>query len=408
MSLLLLGITFKEVFIPMDPPVDSTNEDIENIQDSLRGEIQDAGIESKDYGIHIRQRKPRDFFWVARLTFSSFSLGLAVATHLKQRRYIIWTEDKGAQRFERMVVEHQMTTSFSCCRRVFDAVRESVEASIKEVSALCQTDSLELKINEFGADRAVFVINCSDLKTMAMANDALQDLMKGDRLDHPNVKLLLTPGNQAGLRRIEEESGAYLERSLVDGALTIFGSVSQANKAKTQINALLSKIIDDGHNTSLESLDKYPKGLVSAMLKEFGVELERLHEKDGVHDVKFLVPQRKLRIIASPGGLQQVKTELGRISEQLPEVDCLKEEECCPVCLSTPEDGRRLEHCGHIYCSSCLTLQILSSSGPLLCVQEVFWILSLLSTSLRPSPFPRAAAHLLSWKTLSLSTPMRR
>lgn len=38
--------------------------------------------------------------------------------------------------------------------------------------------------------------------------------------------------------------------------------------------------------------------------------------------------------------------------------------------MSTHEDGRRLEHCGHIYCSSCLTLQILSSSGPLLCVQE--------------------------------------
>merc|ERR1712107_917436 len=92
-----------------------------------------------------------------------------------------------------------------------------------------------------GADRAVFVINCSDLKTMAMANDALQDLMKGDRLDHPNVKLLLTPGNQTGLRRIEEESGAYLERSLVDGALTIFGSVSQANKAKTQINPFSPK-----------------------------------------------------------------------------------------------------------------------------------------------------------------------
>ena len=118
------------------------------------------------------------------------------------------------------------------------------------------------------------------------------------------------------------------------------------------------------------------------MLKEFGVDLERLHEKDGVYDVKFLVLQRKLRIIASPGGLQQVRTELEKISAQLPEVDCLKEEECCPVCLSTPEDGRRLEHCGHIYCSSCLTLQILSSSGPLLCVQEVIWILSLLSTLL--------------------------
>ena len=273
-----------------------------------------------------------------------------------------------------MTVEHQMTTSFSCCKRVFDAVRDIVETTIKEVSTLCETDSLELKITEFGAEsseRAVFVINCSDMKTMAMAHDALQDVMTGDRLEHPNVKLLLSPGNSASLKRVEEDSGAYLERGR-DGALTIFGSVSQANKARTLINALLSKIIDDGHNTSLESLDKYPNGLVSAMLKEFGVDLKYLHDKEGVHDVKFLVLQRNLKIVASPAGLQQVQEELLNIAEQLPEVGSLgEEEECCPVCLSPPEDGRRLEHCGHIYCLPCLTLQILSSSGALLCSHQV-------------------------------------
>ena len=108
------------------------------------------------------------------------------------------------------------------------------------------------------------------------------------------------------------------------------------------------------------------------MLKEFGVDLKYLHDKEGVHDVKFLVLQRKLRIVASPAGLQQVQEELLNIAEQLPEVGHLgEEEECCPVCLSPPEDGRRLEHCGHIYCLPCLTLQIMSSSGPLLCSQQV-------------------------------------
>ena len=365
------GLSFKEVFIPMEPPMDSTNEVLQNIDASLKGIIEDVGIESKDYGVNIRQRKPKDFFWVARLTFSSFSLGLAVATHLK-RRDICWTEQQ-LQRSEPMTVEHQMTTSFSCCKKVFDAVRESVEATIKEVSALCETDSLELKITEFGAEsseRAVFVLNCSDMKTMATAHDALQEVMKGDRLDHPNVKLLLSPGNSTSLKKVEEDSGAFLERGR-DCAITIFGSVSKANKARTLINALLSKIIDDGHNTSLESLDKYPNGLVSAMLKEFGVDLKYLHDKEGVHDVKFLVLQRKLRIVASPEGLRMVQEALKDVAEQLPEAGHLGDEECCPVCLSPPEDGKRLEHCGHIYCSPCLTLQILSSSGSLLCSHQV-------------------------------------
>ena len=208
------------------------------------------------------------------------------------------------------------------------------------------------------------------MKTLARAQDALQDVMKGSRVEHPNIKILLSPGNSATLKKVGEDSGAFLERGQ-DGALNIYGSVSQVNKARMRINELLLKIDDDGHNTYLESLKKYPNGLVSAMLKEFGVDLKYLYDKEGVHDVKFLVLQRKLRIVASPEGLQQVQKELENLAEQLPKVDNFVEKECCPVCLSPPEDGKRLEHCGHIYCSPCLTLQIISSSSPLLCSHQV-------------------------------------
>ena len=131
------------------------------------------------------------------------------------------------------------------------------------------------------------------------------------------------------------------------------------------------KIVEDGHNTYFESLNKYLNGFVSAMLKEFGVDLKALYDKEGVHEVKFLVLQRKLRIVASPKGLQCVQKELENLAKQFTEEGNFGVEECCPVCLSPPLHGKRLEYCGHIYCPPCLTLQIMSSSGPLLCSQQV-------------------------------------
>merc|ERR1719239_613746 len=138
-----------------------------------------------------------------------------------------------------------MTTSFSCSKRVLHAVRDRVETAIKEVTTLGEEDSLQLRITDFGAassERAVCVLNCSDMKTLARAQDALLDVMKGNRVEHPNVKLLLSPGNGASLKRVGEESGAFWEQGR-DGAITIYGSVSQVNKARTLVNELLNKIV---------------------------------------------------------------------------------------------------------------------------------------------------------------------
>ena len=108
------------------------------------------------------------------------------------------------------------------------------------------------------------------------------------------------------------------------------------------------------------------------MLKEFGVDLKALYDKEGVHEVKFLVLQRKLRIVASPKGLQDVQMELENLAKQFTEEGSFGEEaECCPVCLSPPLHGKRLEYCGHIYCPPCLTLQIMSSAWPLRCSHTV-------------------------------------
>ena len=85
-------VVFKEVFIPKEPAMDTTNEVVQNIRASLSAIVNNVGIASSDYGVTIRPWKPWHLVWEAGLTFSSFSLGLAVATHLKDTQEICWTD----------------------------------------------------------------------------------------------------------------------------------------------------------------------------------------------------------------------------------------------------------------------------------------------------------------------------
>ena len=119
-------------------------------------------------------------------------------------------------------------------------------------------------------------------------------------------------------------------------------------------------------------MQQYPKGIVSAMLKQFGVDLRVLHDLGGVHSVKFLVSQRKLEVVASQEALTKVLETLRGLAEEL-SADSEYEEECCPVCLSPPEGDHRvrLQHCGHLYCSPCLHMQIRATAWPLACCPQV-------------------------------------
>ena len=399
------NLPFKEVFIPMEPPMISSDEIMQSINTNLKDIAEGVGIKSAEYSLHIGQRMPKDFFWDARIAFSNFNLGMALANHLRDIKEVSWKEGT-TERKERMLVNQQATTEFSCTKRVFAAARGRIETALKELSSLCPMDSLQHRVTEFCAGssnleskRVVITLICPDMTTIGKAHKALEELMKGKTYDDPNVKLLLLPGNLESLKRVEEDSGALLERGQ-DDIVRIYGSNSQVAKAEAHISALLSKIVSDGYCTFIESLDKYPNGLVSTMLKKFGVDLQPLYDKEGVHDIKFLIQQRKLRIAASPEGFQCVLKELENIGKLLPEGGPLGDEESCPVCLSPPHDGKRLEHCGHMYCSQCLVLQIMSTTGPLQCshqVTRISFALYVYSSCVRNAP------RRWWWKTSNLS-----
>ena len=58
----------------------------------------------------------------------------------------------------------------------------------------------------------------------------------GQKLDHPNIKLLLNPGTIKHLQSIEKSSDVYIERFPKRGFIIIYGSVSNINISLSKIN----------------------------------------------------------------------------------------------------------------------------------------------------------------------------
>ena len=88
----------------------------------------------------------------------------------------------GLLRHEFFKVEYNMTTSFSCNKKVFDAIQETVKRTIQEVSEICKTDKLDLNVNEYNSGENHRAVHSNDMRTIAMASDALQDIIKGGLL----------------------------------------------------------------------------------------------------------------------------------------------------------------------------------------------------------------------------------
>ena len=70
--------------------------------------------------------------------------------------------------------------------------------------------------------------------------------------------------------------------------------------------SFLGEIITSGHSVYYEDMRRNPQGLIKEMLQKFGADFRDLLELPGVHSIKYLVSLKKLEIISSEDGFQQV------------------------------------------------------------------------------------------------------
>ena len=237
------SINLKDVFIPFEPAYESTEFELRNLRQSLMDHIVVGSgfAEEKDFELNIKKPFPKNVTWFVTATFYSSMQGMNVGNYLKRNTVCSWMQTPSLSRRGEIQVDFDLSTSFSCSRKIFDVLQDTIKSTIEEVSRVISKDSsslsLEIKTHKAGEEgRAVFYLKGTDLAVLAHAKDALDSVLKGECLDHPNIKLILSPGNKKRLQDIEDGAKVFIFKNYSKGSVTIYGSESQINKVMTEIN----------------------------------------------------------------------------------------------------------------------------------------------------------------------------
>ena len=60
--------------------------------------------------------------------------------------------------------------------------------------------------------------------------------ISGEKLDHPNIRLVLSPGNVRKMKDIEDSCEVHIEKNVQKGFVIIYGASDHVNRAITKIN----------------------------------------------------------------------------------------------------------------------------------------------------------------------------
>ena len=183
------NINFSDVFIPVEGSYETTKFEKQELRKGLSDLMIGTGIvEEKDFDLDVKNPNPKTMTWYTTVNFHSSVLGMNVGNNLKKKiaPVVRWMQTPTIPRTEQIEADFDLTTSFSCPRRIFDLLKNAIEATVKEVDQLFNKNSDHLSLNieqhqagQHGNERAVFFLKGTELSILARTKDALDSILKG-------------------------------------------------------------------------------------------------------------------------------------------------------------------------------------------------------------------------------------
>ena len=254
----------------------------------------------------------------------------------------------------------------------------------------------DLERNHNGSYRVKITANAT--KTVAEVRRPLEQLMKGELVDHASLTPavlhhLFTRDGIMLMKSIQQETETYILFDRHRTSVRVFGPPNKISVAKQKLIESLLALHDSKQLEIHLRGGDLPGDLMKEVVKKFGPDLHGLKEK--VPGADFTLDSRR-HIIYIRGNkelkqkVQDIVYEMAEKSGSLDERP--HEEAACPICLCEVEDAYRLEACAHTFCRSCLVEQCESAiksqdSFPICCTHEgcrtPIWITDLKSLLLR-------------------------
>ena len=211
----------------------------------------------------------------------------------------------------------------------------------------------------------ITTVETSCLDDLVMAREELAPLLSGRQVNL-NRKQIAFATSGAGIRQLAILEHEMRVKTRVDdrqSAVFIYASNNDlAAEAEHALMEMLSaKSADVSEDISLRSVE-YPRGLMKALVVQYGPNLEQLKEETGMDFLDLILRQHKIRVQGSKAAYEKliyfISEKAKAVAQRCP--DSANTEDSprrpdCPVCLSAVEPNSMyvMEYCSHVYCRSC-------------------------------------------------------
>ena len=327
-----------------------------------------------DFSVYVGKPSTKSFEGYANLTFQNPEEGEAAIRGLN---------GMNIPGIGVVTLHPNLSTVLSCARNVYAIIEDEFKETISELESTFEAN-LIIKVKKKPTDQRVWIeIQSKSTKHFISATTVLTEIFNGDKIDckiSKDLEILLTNSAKDVLRTIQKDTGTVISQDWKNQAVRIHGPEANRESAKRAINKFLDDSITGNRHSwqiQLRGPNK-PRGLLKALFKRFGANLQGLRDINGVQKIHVEFRNHVLKIESSDEAEELINSYVEECSKNLSqELFPLQQDHrtqlTCGICLcdlDSTADVYRLASCGHAYDKSCVIQQLKSPDFPLKCVVE--------------------------------------
>ena len=338
----------------------------ENPQLVIQQEIHKlVNIPEESYKVIVREIKPKSVRGMAFVNFAEADDFQYVVRHLTH-----FCLDGNP-----VAVTVDLKSSIHITKRVYEAVKDDIEAYIDEAKNTFPNTSISIKQVKFGNFMAD--ISASSTTDMASVKVGIHKIADGDQLEcerNEAIIKLFTRDAREYLRKVGQEHKSLV--TVDDRTMTIRVQGTAQSKTLTfiKINEYLGKMAESSEKEIPLKGNNNPVGLMKALIVQYGTDLGKLKTDCGLLSITL---KHRLHSIILNGDANAVDNAISKIEDVKGKLTTNPSREAdesapeCPICLCEIDlpEMVRLE-----YCQPCLKSQVLSAvqakQFPIACAAE--------------------------------------
>lgn len=280
-----------------------------------------------------------------------------------------------------LTIKPQLSSFVLFPNKVFTAIKKDI-ARVEAVLKQCYGNVLSIKKTDNNINikyelKSEYMQAYIDAKQML--NSTMVPAIKDCRSQPILRQFVLSSCCQEIMNDIQQKTSTVILINKWSLTISVYGT----EESKTEAIQMIERHLDQLLQSDIKNYDiplkqpGRPPGLMKHVVSQFGLDLEKMVQKEGISGAVLNVHKHVLSVNATDDAYKSLLKEIDSFTPPNANHPAQNEEEtveCC-VCwmqLDSESEVFRLEFCGHSYCTECIQIQVTSSTTvfPLVCAAD--------------------------------------